>query len=292
MGETFVPHALVGTTLAGQYRLVGLLGSGGIGHVFVAVPTLASESHRRIALKLLRPELGSRIHLVARFEREAMAAARIRHPHVLEVHGPVATAEQRLFFTMELLVGLDLADTMAHAGRLPLARAVRIVRSAASGLGAAHAAGVVHRDIKPENVFLVHAPDGSEHVKVLDFGAAFLIGDGASGRRITASAGIVGTPEYMAPEQLAGAEGHPSGDIYSLGILLFELVAGRAPFAAKGWLELAQLHQNQPLPNPERGSSELIEVLQRALAKDPEARYGSMEAFEAALAATPEAQKP
>ena len=287
--ESFDPHSLLGSTVAGDYRLVGLLGSGGIGHVFVAVPTLAARAHEHVALKLLRPELSARTHLVSRFEREALAASRIRHENVLGVERLATLVDGRRFFTMELLVGLDLADTMAHTPSLPLPRVLRIVTGVARGLAAAHAVGVVHRDIKPENVFLVHAPDGSERVKVLDFGTAFLLGDATTTRRITASTGIVGTPEYMAPEQLAGAEAHPSGDVYSLGVVLFELVTGHVPFSGGSWVELAQRHASDALPAIDRGSQELVRVLRTALAKEPGGRFPSMAAFELALAALPEA---
>ncbi len=290
MAGGFQPESLVGTTLAGHFRLLGLLGSGGIGHVYVANPAAGLHADDRFALKLLRPELGSRSHIVSRFEREAMAAARIRHENVLEVHRPVTVLREMRFFTMELLVGLDLADTLAHSRSLPLGRAVRIVRGAARGLAAGHAVGVVHRDIKPENVFLVHAPDGSEIVKVLDFGAAWVEGERASGtRRITDSSGVVGTPEYMSPEQLAGAEGHPSADVYSLGIVLYELLTGRVPFSNPSWQEVARL-QASALPPPVVGTSpELARVLSVALAKDPNARFASMAHFEQGLARTPEA---
>lgn len=291
MHTAFRPESLVGTTLAGDFRLLGLLGSGGIGHVYVAASAQAEDPPRRFALKLLRPELSSRSHVVSRFEREAMAASRVRHPNVLTVHRPVTVLQQTRFFTMELLVGLDLADTLAQVGRLPLARALRIVRGAARGLGAAHAAGVVHRDVKPENLFLVHAPDGSEEVKVLDFGAASLLGDeGARARRITSRSGAVGTPEYMAPEQLAGAEGHPTADVYSLGIVLYEALSGSVPFAAPSWQEIADLQARAAVPELLGASAELRRVLSIALAKDPGRRFASMADVEAALAALPEAR--
>ena len=289
MAEGFQPDSLVGTTLAGDFRLLGLLGSGGIGHVYAASPASVVDQHNRFALKLLRPELGSRSHVVSRFEREAMAASRVRHENVLEVHRPVTVLQQMRFFTMELLVGLDLADTLSHARGLPIPRAIRIVRGAARGLAAGHAAGVVHRDVKPENVFLVHAADGSEIVKVLDFGAAWVVGEHAArARRITASSGVVGTPEYMAPEQLSGAEGHPSADVYSLGIVLYELVTGREPFTGSSWQEVARL-QAEAQPPPVSGTSpELARVISVALAKEPAARFSSMADFERALDRTPE----
>jgi serine/threonine-protein kinase len=241
---------------------------------------------RRFALKLLRPELATRSHVVSRFEREAMAASRVRHENVLEVHRPVTILQETRFFTMELLVGLDLADTLASQPRLPLARAVRIARGVARGLGAAHQAGVVHRDVKPENVFLVHAADGSEVVKVLDFGAAWVMGEEPlKAGRITARSGAVGTPEYMAPEQLAGALGHPSADVYSLGIVLYEMLSGAVPFTGATWVEVAQAHARAPVPLLLGAPEPLVRALSTALEKEPARRFPNMAAFEGALAA-------
>ena len=280
----------MGTTIA-DFRLLGLLGSGGIGHVYIASPTLAAASDRRFALKLLRPELAHRPDIIHRFEREAMAAARVRHENVLEVHRPVTVLQNARFFTMEVLVGLDLADTLAYTGRLTVDRAVRIVRGVARGLSAAHAAGVVHRDVKPENVFLVHEPDGSEVVKVLDFGAAWIVGETSpGGRRITSRAAVVGTPEYMAPEQLDGAEGHPCADVYALGVVLFELLVGKVPFSGSTWQELAHVKSTSSLPNVPHVSSALAALVRRALAPSPSDRFGSADELLRAIEASTEAR--
>ena len=325
-------ESFVGTIAAGRYRVIQLLGSGGTGHVYLAEPMPSDRglapvgAPARVALKVLRVEHETNAALVARFEREAAAAARIRHPNVLEVNGIERTREGRRFFAMELLVGLDLADTLAFSRTLRPTRAVRIAAGVAEGLGAAHRAGVIHRDVKPENIFLVHAPDGRELVKLLDFGFASLQepqesdsgpnssrGDGApnsyrvqaaeassppsgprpppSSRRST----VVGTPEYMAPEQAQGAAPHPSADVYSLGIALYEMLAGRVPFVGDSYPAIAYQHLGQqPSPmsryNPALGiSNDLEVVVARALAKSPEARFDSMEAVRRALLATPEA---
>jgi serine/threonine protein kinase len=223
---------------------------------------------------------------VARFEREAVAAARIHHPNVLAIEGVEAheegDGERPRFFVMELLVGLDLADTLAFTGALGPARSVRVAVGAALGLGAAHAAGVVHRDVKPENLFLVHAPDGREQVKVLDFGFSHLPGDGGEAR-----GRVVGTPEYMAPEQSRGAPADPRADVYSLGVVLYEMLAGRVPFVGE-YPEVAQRHARERPPPLLRSSVpvELDAVVRKALEKAPEARFPSMEAFRAALLAT------
>jgi eukaryotic-like serine/threonine-protein kinase len=192
---------------------------------------------------------------------------------------------------MELLVGLDLADTLAYSRTLGPPRAVGIACGAADGLAAAHAAGVVHRDVKPENIFLVHAPDGREAVKLLDFGYAWMPGDAAAQVHAVA----VGTPEYMAPEQARGAPALATADVYSLGVVLYEMLAGRPPFSGS-YPGVAHDHAGRPVPplRDEKGggchiSPELDAVVARALAKDPAARFASMTALREALLGTPEA---
>ncbi len=284
--------------MGNRYRVIQLLGSGGTGQVYLAelcFPLCSGETTKtgksavprlRFALKMLRAEHLRSPELVARFEREAVAAARIHHPNVLAIEGVEAheegDGEWPRFFVMELLVGLDLADTLAFTGALGPARSVRVAVGAALGLGAAHAAGVVHRDVKPENLFLVHAPDGREQVKVLDFGFSHLPGDGGEAR-----GRVVGTPEYMAPEQSRGAPADPRADVYSLGVVLYEMLAGRVPFAGE-YPEVARRHARERPPPLLRSSVpvELDTVVRRALEKSPEARFPSMEAFRAALLAT------
>src|SRR6185437_12955536 len=199
--------SLVGATLGGRYRVIQLLGTGGTGDVYLAQrTTLRGEGSWRQAIKVLRGEHRGDPERVRRFRREAEAAGRLRHPNVLEVLEPPFEADGYLCFGMELLVGLDLADTLAYSRVLGPQRAVGIASGAADGLAAAHAAGIVHRDVKPENIFLVHAADGREAVKLLDFGFAWMPEDDGHASATADSPGsppaavAVGTPEYMAPE--------------------------------------------------------------------------------------------
>jgi eukaryotic-like serine/threonine-protein kinase len=284
--------ALVGMVVGGRYRVIQLLGSGGTGQVYLAELCDSTRSgkppvpRRRFALKMLRDEHCDEPELVARFDREAMAAARIRHPNVLAVESAPTRwegdGERCRFFVMELLVGLDLADTLSFTGSLGQARSVRVAEGAALGLGAAHEAGVVHRDVKPENLFLVHAPDGREQVKVLDFGFSHLPGDPEETR-----GHVVGTPEYMAPEQARGAAADPRADVYSLGVVLYEMLAGHAPFTGS-YARVAKRHARERPPPIHSAlvSAPLDAVVRRALEKDPEARFPSMAAFRAALRAS------
>ena len=226
MAAAFRASSLVGETL-GERRIVQLLASGGIGHVYVAIDH--EQQHHR-ALKVLRPELAGRTSHRERFEREAEAASATQHPHVVRVDGPVREDGGLWFFTMELLRGLDVADTLAQHGPLSALRAARIVRGAARGLAALHSAGVIHRDVKPENLFLVHAADGREVVKVIDFGSAWLATTRTGAA--TSSQRPLGTPEYAPPEGLALTIGRGASDIYSLGLVFHEMLGGHLPFGA------------------------------------------------------------
>jgi serine/threonine-protein kinase len=290
------PEALVGTELFGGYRVIQHLGSGGMAHVYLAEHHGPDEARGdRVALKVLRSEHAPLPALVARFEREAIAAARIAHPNVLEV-GPIEhSADGVPFFRMELLVGLDLADTLAFARLLAPERASRVALGIARALAAAHSAGVVHRDVKPENIFLVHASDGRELVKLLDFGFAWLQLDTASaaGKPITRGVTVVGTPEYMAPEQAQGARAAPTTDIYSFGIVLFEMLTGSVPFTGE-YPRIADRHAEEAVPALEHVcpglvvSGSLRALVFRALAKDPQARFVDGGALVEALEATAE----
>jgi len=287
----FRPESLIGERAFGG-RIVQLIASGGIGHVYMARPDDDSEPY---AIKLLRPELVGKATHMSRFEREALAASRVHHENVLRVDGAVrsvslpGTAAPHRFFTMELLRGMDLADTIAHQKPIAPARVARIVRGAARGLGAAHAAGVVHRDVKPENVFLVHALDGREIVKMIDFGSAWVSGDAPPKlKRITLQSVDVGTPEYTPPEQMDLAEGKATGDVYSLGIVFYELLAGAVPFRGTSWHEVLKMHLSQPPPVLSFVSPEMWSVLATMLAKDPKDRFPSMDLVEEAVSRTPE----
>ncbi|WP_438028043.1 serine/threonine-protein kinase [Sorangium sp. So ce233] len=285
-------EALVGKVLCNRYRVVQRLGSGGVGHVYLAerIGRTHDAAPARVAVKVLRAELRDDPLLVARFEREAAAASRVRHPNVLCVEA-LDRAGDTPCFAMELLVGLDLADTLTFARSLVPARAVRVAADLAAGLEAAHRAGVIHRDVKPENVFLVHAADGREIVKLLDFGLSFIQDQGADASLLSR---VVGTPEYMAPEQAHGAPAAPTADVYSLGIVLYEMLAGRVPFQGP-YPAIAAKHGREPPPPLHRlhpgllMSRELDAVVRRALVKDPRGRFPSMAELQQALLATPEA---
>ncbi|MDI3284608.1 serine/threonine-protein kinase [Polyangium sp. 15x6] len=295
--------ALIGAVIDKRFRVIQYLGSGGVGHVYVAEGLVrGARSGPRVTVKVLRPEHQSNESLLARFQREVAAATRIVDPRVLQIHDCGTLPSGLPYFVAELLVGLDLADTLSYAHALSPVRATRIALDTAFALAAAHASGVVHRDVKPENIFLVHAPDGRELVKLLDFGFAWIDGDpgstGAQGAekdsfRLTTRRGAVGTPEYMPAEQAAGELAHPTADIYALGVVLFEMLAGRPPFTGPPAV-VAEKHATERPPQLRavnaalEASTALEAVVVRSLEKDPLRRYGSAAAVAEALRDTPE----
>lgn len=211
--------------VVGRYRVERLLGEGGMGQVFEATHLALN---RRVALKVLRPELAKVDAQVQRFVAEAQAVNRVKHPHIIEIEDLVSEGE-RVYFVMELLGGKTL-KALAKEGPLELTRAVRLVRQAAQALAAAHGVGVIHRDVKPDNLVVEVDAEGREQVKVLDFGVARVRGLDVRSYK-TQVGQVVGTPLWMAPEQVLGHEVDPRADVYSLAMVLYVLLTRRFPFA-------------------------------------------------------------
>ncbi len=223
--------ARIGTLLAERYRIDALLGAGGMGRVYAAEHVLM---HKRLAVKVLHRELTSVPEVVARFEREAMAAANIDHPNVAAATDFGHLPDGCVFMVMEYVEGRNLRDEIA-AGPLPVERAAAIARQIASALASAHALEIVHRDLKPENVMLVTKGADPDFVKVLDFGIARVPIAEAADRDsspITRAGMVFGTPEYMAPEQALGQVVDGRADLYALGVIFYEMLSGMRPFAA------------------------------------------------------------
>ncbi len=287
--------ALIGAVIDKRFRIIQYLGSGGVGFVYVAEGLRGGLRGPRVMVKVLRPEHQANDTLRARFHREVSATSRISDPRVLQIHDFGALPTGLPYFVAELLVGLDLADTLSYARTLAPVRATRIALDTALALSAAHASGVVHRDVKPENIFLVHAPDGRELVKLLDFGFAWIDGDpgGKGSFRLTTRRSAVGTPEYMPAEQAAGDVAQPATDIYALGVVLFEMLAGRVPFVGSPPV-LAEKHAVERPPalrtvHPEHEASPALEaVVARALEKNASRRFDSARMMAEALRETPE----
>ncbi len=222
---TTPPEQGLATSLAGRYTIERELGRGGMATVYLATDL---RHERQVALKVLRPDLGAALG-AERFAREIKLAARLQHPHILSVHDSGETASGHLWFTMPFVEGESLRDRIRREHQLPLEEAVRITREAALALQYAHDHGIVHRDIKPENVLLTK--DGS--TMVADFGIARALDapPSGTGEMLTGTGMVIGTPQYMSPEQAAGERDvGPRSDVYSLGTVAFEMLAGEPPF--------------------------------------------------------------
>ncbi|HSO31319.1 MAG TPA: serine/threonine-protein kinase [Labilithrix sp.] len=276
----------IGDIVAGKYRVERVLGSGGMG---VVVAATHLELDQLVALKFILPQALSGQGNVERFMREARAAVRLKSEHVARVYDVGRDGEDRPFMVLELLEGMDLAKLSKQKGSLPVADAVEYLLQACEALVEAHAAGIVHRDLKPQNLFVTRRLNGTPLVKVLDFGIAKAIGPLAAGQMsLTDSAAIIGSPLYMAPEQMRSARtAEVRSDIWALGVILFELLGGQLPFDGETVTEVcirvvnerpADLLTLRPALDPE-----LVAIVMRCLAKDPEQRFHNVSALASAL---------
>jgi eukaryotic-like serine/threonine-protein kinase len=278
------PESLVGTTLSGRYLIERLIGEGGMGAVYQAEHT---HMRKRLAVKVLHPEMSRLPEVVARFEREAMAAAHIDHPNVAAATDFGKLDDGSFFLVLEFVEGRSLREAI-NEGRLELGRAMHVTRQIASALGRAHALGIVHRDLKPENVMLVARDGDPDFAKVLDFGIAKvpiggLIGEpqktGQTGPVLTQLGMVYGTPEYMAPEQALGQPVDARADLYALGVMMFEMIVGARPFEHESKVTLLGMHVTAPIPKmADRASDanvppEVDAIVTRLLAKEASARF-------------------
>jgi serine/threonine protein kinase len=246
------PASLLGMTLSGRYKIERIIGEGGMGAVYQAEHT---HMRKRLAIKVLHPEMSRLSEVVARFEREAMAAAHIDHPNVATATDFGKLDDGSFFLVLEYVEGHSLRDEIGKS-RLELGRALHIVRQIASGLQRAHQMGIVHRDLKPENVMLIEKDDDKDFVKVLDFGIAKVpVGElGSSGVKgagqpvLTQLGMVYGTPEYMAPEQALGQDVDARADIYALGVIAYEMMTGLRPFDSDSKVQLLGMHVTAPVP--------------------------------------------
>jgi len=276
----------VGSMVDERYRVTGRIGEGGMGTVYEAEQI---KLQRSIALKVLRPEFAEKEKAVKRFEREAKAASSIDHRNVVKIldFGNLPSGE--LYYTMERLQGRDLSQVLRESGAIPWSRAGWIILQVVRAFGAIHDQGIVHRDIKPANCFLIDPKPGDEPdtVKILDFGIANLQDDRTKATALTGADDIIGSVRYMAPEQISGGHVDARTDVYSLGVMMYELLVGQVPFNDSGVYKVMIAH-NQEAPRP---PSELVPdippeveaVILRAMAKAPDDRFQTMGEIEAEL---------
>jgi serine/threonine-protein kinase len=303
----------IGRIVDSRYRILALIGRGGMGTVFRAEHQVM---RRTVALKVLNPEFHRLRHIAERFQREAFATARLAHPNCVHIADCGNLEDGTPYLVMELLEGTSLADELERHGRVPARRALGIMRHVLAGLDHAHSVGVVHRDVKPENIFLVHQRGDRDFAKLVDFGIAKLLGDAieaAGGGHLTQSGSTIGSPLYMSPEQAFGGTLDGRSDIYSATLVLYRMLAGRLPFDGPDKMAVIRMHLTAPVPPVAQVApgvvitQQLEELLFRGLAKEPGLRWQSaqellgeverllasdLESLPAATPPVPPAQRP
>jgi serine/threonine-protein kinase len=273
-----------GTVLAGRYRIDRKIGSGGMGVVYAA-EHLALK--RPVALKVIGRRHTAEPRQIARFRKEARVASQLRHPNVVEVID-LGQADGREYLAMEFLEGLDLCDAIHLADGYTVEDAVPILDQVLAALEVAHETGLVHRDLKPENVFLAQQPDGTHTVKLLDFGVVKVMEEGGQ-QHLTRTGTVVGTPEYMAPEQATTGEVDARADLYAVGCIAYAMFVGRPPFVDKSVLMVMSSHVKLPPTPPSKKRPTLKQgpavdaFVLKALEKSPEKRYQSAAEMRAGL---------
>jgi eukaryotic-like serine/threonine-protein kinase len=267
-------QALESGTRIGAYEIRKLIGRGGCSTVYLA---RHSTTGAGVAVKVLHPRLALSPRQVLRFIHEAQAVQRIRHPNIVEIHETGHLSDGCPYLVMELIPGPSLADVLLARGRFSSQEALALLEPICEALAHVHDAGIVHRDIKASNIMLMEEP-GRPRIKLLDFGIAKLMRGGRDDALKTSIGRILGTPHSMAPEQILGREVDGRTDVYALGALLFRLLTGRHPYSSRDAQYLVQMHLSAPLPRPSAHAPVapgVDEVVQRAMAKDPEHRFAS-----------------
>ena len=276
---------LIGTVIADRYHVLAKLGEGGMGQVYLAEHL---RMKRKSAVKVMRPAMSADPDAISRFNREAANACQISHPNVAAIYDFGETRDGIVYLAMEYVDGQSLGNELDASGSLPVGRVANIVRQVADGLHVAHELGIIHRDLKPDNILISRLADGTDRVKVVDFGISKAAEDGQS---VTRTGHVVGTPAYMSPEQLSGDIVDRRSDVYTLAIVTFHLLTGDLPFSSENAQSvmlkrltdrprtLAQVRPEIPWPPQLQG------VFDRALMMEAADRYASAPEFAAAFTA-------
>ncbi len=273
---------LVGQVIADRYAIVKKLGEGGMGAVYRGEHV---KMGRLSAIKVMNPAMAADPEAISRFNREALNASKISHPNVCQIYDFGETPDGIIYLAMEYIDGSTLTDIIEKEGALPPVRAVRILKQSADALAAAHDLAIVHRDLKPDNIMIMRGRDGADVVKVVDFGIAKAVAGDEAGQKVTKTGLVVGTPEYMSPEQLSGDKLDGRSDIYSLGLVFYRMLTGVLPFQADSAQEtMIKRLTDEPLPlaaaRPDiTFPAALQAVLDKALARMPTERYANASQF-------------
>ena len=280
---------MIGLTLEGRYKILKKLGEGGMSLVYLAEDAASGNRYR--AIKVLSPALSNDENAMARLRREADLGGRLEHANICHIIGMGETPEHLVYIVMPYIEGEILADRTHRAGQLPPDEVVRWVNDISAGLERAHELQIVHRDLKPENVMIASGPDGDSRAVVMDFGLAKERRASPELAKLTATGIVLGTPEFMSPEQLRGKPLDGRTDVYSLALMTYEMFTGKLPFAGRTQQEMMiNRLRNDPTPirqmRPDLNFTEMVEsVLNKGMARDVANRYSTAPEFAGALAA-------